>query len=232
MFRVPAARCLSGPVSLSARTQRPLALICSWRSPSQIHIIKIIPQPSTKSLFVTRLAGLRSVKSSPITVSGTMAYSEDHSPWLVWREWFVNHYSAACKVRNTWGMQIMCHQTRSYAAKSEKLQLLLFQIGFFFFNHCYRACRHCLPFFCDLTQCVYFSCPLLGRQSLTALVTPQPGILGVRRKGNIRLRLLIDVNLNRQTDVWCVSNLPCRDILSCLEKHPIKAKLFLCPSPC
>lgn len=47
---------------------------------SQNHIIKIIPQPSTKSLFVTRLAWLCSVKSSPITVSGTMAYSEDHSP--------------------------------------------------------------------------------------------------------------------------------------------------------
>lgn len=55
-------------------------LICSSRSPSQLHIIKIIPQPSTKSLFVTWLAWLSSVKSSPITVSGTMVYSKDHSP--------------------------------------------------------------------------------------------------------------------------------------------------------
>lgn len=106
-------------------------LICSSRSPSRLHIIKIIPQPSTKSLFVTWLAWLSSVKSSPITVSGTMVYSKDHSPWLVWREWFVNHYSAACRVRNTWGMQITCHQIDSCAAKSEKLQLLLSQIGFF-----------------------------------------------------------------------------------------------------
>lgn len=55
-------------------------LICSSRSPSRLHIIKIIPQPSTKSLFVTWLAWLSSVKSSPITVSGTMVYSKDHSP--------------------------------------------------------------------------------------------------------------------------------------------------------
>lgn len=100
-------------------------LICGSRSPSQLHIIKIIPQPSTKSLFVTWLAWLSSVKSSPITVSGTMVYSKDHSPWLVWREWFVNHYSAACSERNTWGMQITCHQIDSCAAKSDKLQLLL-----------------------------------------------------------------------------------------------------------
>lgn len=132
VFHVPVARCLSGPVSLSARTQRPPVLICSSRSPSRLHIIKIIPQPSTKSLFVTWLAWLSSVKSLPITVSGTMVYSKDHSPWLVWREWFVNHYSAACRERNTWGMQIMCHQIDSCAAKSEKLQLLLSQIGFFF----------------------------------------------------------------------------------------------------
>ncbi|KAI9530186.1 hypothetical protein NQZ68_004203 [Dissostichus eleginoides] len=45
-------------------------LICSSRSPSRHHIIKIIPQPSTESLFVTWLAWLSSVKSSPITVSG------------------------------------------------------------------------------------------------------------------------------------------------------------------
>lgn len=108
------------------------ALICSSRSPSRLHIIKIIPQPSTEGLFVTWLAWLSSVKSSPITVSGTMVYSKDHSPWLVWSEWFVNHYSAACRVRNTWGMQIMCHQIDSCAAKSDKLQLLLSQIGFFF----------------------------------------------------------------------------------------------------
>lgn len=56
------------------------ALICSSHSPSRLHIIKIIPQPSTNSLFVTRLAWLSSVKSSPITVSGTMVYSNDHSP--------------------------------------------------------------------------------------------------------------------------------------------------------
>lgn len=168
MFRVHAARCLSGPVSLSARTQRPPALICSSRSPSQIHIIKIIPQPSSKSLFVTRLAWPCSVKSSPITVSGTMVYSEDHSPWLVWREWFVNHYSAACSVRNTWGMQITCHQTDSCAAKSEKLQLLLSQIGFLlFFNHCWcaRQLSCWLPFFFLLLLWlnVLFPCPLLGR---------------------------------------------------------------------
>lgn len=164
--RVHAARCLSGPVSLSARTQRPPALICSSRSPSQIHIIKIIRQPSSKSLFVTRLAWPCSVKSSPITVSGTMVYSEDHSPWLVWREWFVNHYSAACRVRNTWGMQITCHQTDSCAAKSEKLQLLLSQIVFLlFFNHrwCARQLACWLPFCFLLWLNVLFSCPLSGR---------------------------------------------------------------------
>lgn len=46
VFHVPAARCLSGPVSLSAKTRRPPVLICSSRSPSRLGIIKIIPQPS------------------------------------------------------------------------------------------------------------------------------------------------------------------------------------------
>lgn len=32
--------------------------------------------------------------------------------------------------------------------------------------------------------------------------------------------------------IWCISNLPGRDFLSCLERHPMKAKLFLRPSPC
>lgn len=47
-FHVPAARCLSGPVSLSARTRGPPVLICSSRSPSRLDIIKIIPQPSAR----------------------------------------------------------------------------------------------------------------------------------------------------------------------------------------
>lgn len=162
-----------------------------------------------------------------------MAYSEDHSPWLVWREWFVNHYSAACKVRNTWGMQITCHQTDSYAAKSEKLQLLLFQIGFFFFNYCWRAChRSCfLPFFSPWfdSMCL-FLLSFIRTTSSTALVTSQSGILGVHRKGNMRLRLLIDVNLNRQTDVWRVSNLPCQGYFIMLAKASNQSKTL--PSPC
>lgn len=55
-------------------------LICRSRYPSWLHIIKIIPQPSTKSLFVTWPTWLSSVKSSPITVSGTIVYSEARSP--------------------------------------------------------------------------------------------------------------------------------------------------------
>lgn len=56
------ARCLSAPMSVSVRTQRPPVLICGSHSPSRLHIIKIIPQPSTNSLFVTRPARLSSVK--------------------------------------------------------------------------------------------------------------------------------------------------------------------------
>lgn len=59
-------------------------------------------------------------------------------------------------------------------------------------------------------MCLFFL-SVIRKTSSTALVTPQSGILSVHRKGNIRLRLLIDENLNRQTDIWCVSNLPCRD---------------------
>lgn len=139
-------------------------LICSSRSPSRLHIIKIIPQPSTKSLFVTWLAWLSSVKSSPITVSGTMVYSKDHSPWLVWREWFVNHYSAACRERNTWGMQITCHQIDSCAAKSDKLQLLLSQIGFFPLSE--RLPSPVFSGFLALTKRVLFFCLLLVRHRL------------------------------------------------------------------
>lgn len=204
VFHVPVARCLSGPVSLSARTQRPPVLICSSRSPSRLHIIKIIPQPSTKSLFVTWLAWLSSVKSLPITVSGTMVYSKDHSPWLVWREWFVNHYSAACRVRNTWGMQIMCHQIDSCAAKSEKLQLLLSQIGFFFLS---LPSLECLPsllcfqgfFWLWLNVFIFLSFIWgdIGNYLIAVAAKRQLRILSVNRKGNIRLRLLIDVHLNR-----------------------------------
>ncbi len=205
------------------------ALICCSRSPSRLHIIKIIPQPSSESLFVTWLAWLSSVKSSPITVSGTMVYSKDHSPWLVWREWFVNHYSAACRVRNTWGMQITCHQIDSCAAKSEKLQLLLSQIGFF--PHSERPPS---PMFSDfwkaLTKCVYFSVLYwwdIGNYLIAVAVRHQLCIHGANRKVNIRLRFLIDVHLNRQTN-WPVMHF--KFTLQCYsgflgKKHSIKAKL-------
>lgn len=130
-FHVPVARCLSGPVSLSARTQRPPCSFAAHVHRLSSALLKSSLSLSTERLFVTGPAWLSSVKSSPITVSGTMVYSKDHSPWLVWREWFVNHYSAACRVRNTWGMQITCHQIDSCAGKSDKLHLLLSQIGFF-----------------------------------------------------------------------------------------------------
>lgn len=176
-------------------------LICSSHSPSQLHIIKIIPQLSTKSLFVTWLAWLSSVKSSPITVSGTMVYSKDHSPWLVWREWFVNHYSAACRERNTWGMQITCHQIDSCAAKSDKLQLLLSQIGFF----PRLACPPSSVFsgFRLWLNVVYFSALCwwdIGDNLIAVTVKHQLGIHRLNGKENIRLRLLIDVYLSRQTN--------------------------------
>lgn len=43
VFHVPIARCLSSPVSLSTGNQRPPVLICSSRSTSRLHIIKIVP---------------------------------------------------------------------------------------------------------------------------------------------------------------------------------------------
>lgn len=242
VFHVPVARCLSGPVSLSARTQRPPVLICSSRSPSRLHIIKIIPQPSAESLFVTWLAWLGSVKSLPITVSGTMVYSRDHSPWLVWREWFVNHYSAPCRVRNTWGMQIMCHQIDSCAAKSEKLQLLLSQIGFFFYPisaslpslQCFQP--FFFFFFWALTQCVYFSALYWARhlQPPHCSSSQTTASLVWTEKGNIRLRLLIDVHPER-TDKLVHDAFqkiyPCSVVLACCgeekKKHPIKANCDL-----
>lgn len=212
------------------------ALICSSRSPSRLHIIKIIPQPSTKSLFVTWLAWLSSVKSSPITVSGTMVYSKDHSPWLVWREWFVNHYSAACRVRNTWGMQIMCHQIDSCAAKSEKLQLLLSQIGFFpLLEH---PPSPMFSAFLALTKCVYFSV-LYWWDIATTLLRWQSNVSAASivrtERGNIRLRLLIDVHLNRQTN-WHTMHfkftLQCYSSLLGKTSNQSKTVLFPRPLPC
>lgn len=131
VYLVPVARCLSAPVSLCARTQGPPCSFGAHVLHLGFRIIKIIPRRSTKSLFVAWLTTLDSVKSSPITVSGTMAYSQDHSPWLVSGEWFVNHYSVACRERDTWGMQIICQRIDGGAPKSDRLQLLLSQIGFF-----------------------------------------------------------------------------------------------------
>lgn len=49
--------------------------------PSRLGIIKIIPQPSAREpLCYSAGSGSGSVKSLPITVSGTMVYSGDHSP--------------------------------------------------------------------------------------------------------------------------------------------------------
>lgn len=133
-------------------------------------------------------------------------------------------------------MQITCHQTDGHAAKSEKLQLLLFQIFFFSFflpTVDVPAIAPVVFLFYFLwfdSMCLFFL-SVIRKTPSTVWVTPQSGILSVHRKGNFRLRLLIDVILNRRTDVRYVSNVPCSDILSCLEKHPIKAKLFLHPSP-
>lgn len=213
------------------------ALICSSRSPSRLHIIKIIPQPSTKSLFVTWLAWLSSVKSSPITVSGTMVYSKDHSPWLVWREWFVNHYSAACRVRNTWGMQITCHQIDSCAAKSEKLQLLLSQIGFFSPLGA-PAVSYVFIFGGLLTQGVYFSVLYwwdIGDYLIAVAVRRQLRIHSANRKGNFRLRLLIDVHLNRQTNWHTIHfkcTLQCYSSLLGKTSNQSKSVPFPRPLPC
>ena len=172
-------------------------LICGSHSPSRLHIIKIIPQPSTNSLFVTWLPWLSSVKSSPITVSGTMVYSKDHSPWLVWREWFVNHYSAACRERNTWGMQITCHQTDSCAAKSDKLQLLLSQIGFF----SPRGAPSISYVFRLLALTIFlFYWWDFGFHLIVVTFKHQLSICNVNRKANIRLCFWIDVHLNWETN--------------------------------
>lgn len=104
-------------------------------------------------------------------------------------------------------MQITCHQTDSCAAKNEKLQLLLSQIGIFLPTVDVPAISPVVFLFLvfvffPLTQCVYFSVLYLGDilDCLnTGAVTPQSGILSVLRKGNIRLGLFIDVNLNSET---------------------------------
>lgn len=88
--------------------------------------MKIIPQRWRKSFFVILLPTLSPVKPSPITVAGTMGYSQDRSPWLVWQEWFVNHYSRAWRECDTWEMQIMCHTPADgHTAKSDKICLIL-----------------------------------------------------------------------------------------------------------
>lgn len=84
------------------------------------------------------------------------------------------------------------------------------------------------PLFFD-SMCL-FLLSFIRTTSSTALVTPQSGILGVHRKGNIRLRLLIDVNLNRHTDVWRVSNLPCQGYFIMLAIASNQSKTL--PSPC
>lgn len=102
----------------------------------------------------------------------------------------------------------MCHQIDSCAAKSEKLQLLLSQIGFFFSLPSWSASHfsYVLSFFIylflALTKCAYFSVFYwedIGNYLIAVAVKRQLRILSVSREGNIRLRLLIDVHLNRQT---------------------------------
>lgn len=97
--------------------------------------MKIIPQRWRKSFFVILLPTLGPVKPSPITVAGTMGYSQDRSPRLVWQEWFVNHYSRAWRECDTWGMQITCcTPADGHTANSDKICLLLIicysRIGF------------------------------------------------------------------------------------------------------
>lgn len=130
----------------------------------------------------------------------------------------------------------MCHQIDSCAAKSEKLQLLLSQIGFFF-----SPILECFPFLLclklfylfisALPKCVYFSVFYredIGNYLIAVAVKRQLCILSVSGEGNIRLRLLIDVHLNRQTS-WHMMHfkftLQCYSSLLVEKKHPIKVKL-------
>ncbi|MEQ2227665.1 Obg-like ATPase [Ilyodon furcidens] len=97
-------------------------LICGSHSPSRLHIIKIIPQPSTNSLFVTRPARLGSVK-----------VFTNYSPRLVKiKEWVDSHDPGALVIPFSGNLesrlQNMSEEDRQKCCKEHKTQSALSKI--------------------------------------------------------------------------------------------------------
>lgn len=131
----------------------------------------------------------------------------------------------------------MLLKVRNYSCYYLRLDFFFFPspiLECFPFLLCLKLFLFIYLFILALTKCVYF--PVfywedIGNYLIAVAVKRQLRILSVSREGNIRLRLLIDVHLNRQTS-WHMMHF--KFTLQCYssllmekkkKKHPIKAKL-------